>query len=80
MSDIYFTITTTRKVSDNIESVLSDALHSNRSICVGTVRHETNYSIVQIMPKEKGRKIEPEDIFWLGYFTQLQEQIVPENP
>lgn len=78
MENAYFTITTTREVADNIERVLKSPVHSKRSICVGNIRNEQNYSVVQIIAKEESQKIQPEDIFWLGYFTNFEEQINPQ--
>lgn len=72
MSEVYFTITTTREVADNIERVLTSQIHAKRSIQIGGIMHEDTYSVVQIKAREKDKKIEPEDIFWVGYFTQLQ--------
>lgn len=42
MDERYFTITTTREVAEDIENVLNDPLHSERSIRFGQVSHQDN--------------------------------------
>lgn len=75
----FFTVTTTKKVADNIEIVLKSPVHSGRSISVGKIINEDTYSVVQIIGKEDGKEIQLEDVFWLGYFTNFQEQTHPKG-
>ena len=65
----WFTITTNREVADQItkECELEIKRGNHRSYTLGEVRHEANYSVIQIVAKED--KIKPEDLFWLGHHS-----------
>ncbi len=64
----YFTITTNRQTADQIKQQCSyDEKFGDRSYELGTIAHEQNYSVIQIIAKKE--TIDPADIFWLGYFS-----------
>jgi len=67
MTKKYFTITTNRKVADQIKKEFSSGRSNHRSFVLGEIRHETGYSVVCIKAKEE--TILPEDIFWLGHHS-----------
>lgn len=66
---MYFTITTTKEVAEQIERQCryEEKILLTRSYVLGTIAHNEGYSVVQI--KARNEKIEPEDIFWLGHFS-----------
>ena len=64
----YFTITTNRKTADQIKQQCDyDEKRGYRSYELGTIDHQQNYSVVQIVAKKE--TIDPADIFWLGHFS-----------
>lgn len=74
----YFTITTNRETADEIENqfLFDSRMNSGRSIELGEIQHEENYSLVQV--KAVDEKIKPEDIFWLGRFSGLPNYDLPK--
>lgn len=65
-----FTITTNRVTADKIITQCNyDAKYGGRSYKLGIVRHEENFSVIQILSKEENGLIKAEDIFWLGHFS-----------
>ena len=67
-----FTITTSRKVADQIIAQCNiDAKFDNRTYKLGSVIHEISYSVIEILPKNENIKIKAEDIFWLGYLSNI---------
>lgn len=66
----YFTITTNRETALEIEQCFKNPILSHgRSIKLGTINHERGFSTVQIVSDPEEGKINPEDIFWMGYHS-----------
>ena len=67
---MYFTITTNKEVAQQIKEQCEwdEKYNHERSFKLGKITHSDEFSEVQIEAKD-GFKISPEDIFWLGYFS-----------
>lgn len=64
----YFTITTNHETAKEIEKLRNSVVIERRSLQIGDVDYSNpNFAIVKIMAVAE--KINPEDIFWLGYHT-----------
>jgi len=70
---MFFTITTNRETADKIKKQCDwdERFQSGRSYEIGEIVHYEGYSMVQINSKD-GKKIGPEDIFWLGHHSAGQ--------
>ena len=77
---MYFTITTTKEIADDIKSQceFEAKFSSNRSYELGDIIHNETYSVVQIKAI-KGRKIEAEDVFWLGHHSANNKIKIPNG-
>ncbi|WP_299576640.1 hypothetical protein [uncultured Sunxiuqinia sp.] len=66
----YFVITTNKETAQAIEQVFqSPVLSTGRTVALGKIKHEPNYSTVQIIADPAEEKINPEDIFWMGFHS-----------
>lgn len=64
-----FIIITTKEVAKEIENFFnSSILTYGRSLKLGGIAQGANHCTVQIVPVKLGGSIEPQDIFWLGYY------------
>ena len=72
---MYFTITTTKEVAEAIKNQceFEAKFSSNRSYELGDIIHNDTYSVVQIKAIN-GKKIEAEDVFWLGHHSATNKK------
>jgi hypothetical protein len=70
MEKKYFTITTNLQTAEQIirQCKWDERFGDTRSYKLGQVRHEKDYSVVQIIAKNE--LIKPEDLFWLGHHSR----------
>ena len=70
----YFTITTNKETALKIEKVFNSVvMGTHRSLELGDVNHSPGHSVVQIKSSKENGMIEPEDIFWLGHWSNDQK-------
>ena len=74
----YFTITTSPELAKAIEKAFNDNISVQaRNLELKGITHEkgtvSTYSVVAITTKD-GEKMNPEEIFWLGYWARHYDQ------
>jgi|GEM_PF-4793045 len=79
----YFTIPTNRSTADRIQDFFNSAvLTQNISIKLKGIDHQPRYSVVSIASTKPDTKIDPVDIFWMGFYSGIeagQDSMIPEN-
>ena len=64
----FFTITTSHDVANSIEKFIESKVHTKQiSFTIPSINYLDEYAVITVEAKES--TIDPEDIFWLGYFT-----------
>lgn len=65
-----FVITTSKDVALNIEKFFrSGTIAENRSIALKRIIHSDGYSDVCVTQANEDKPIEPQDIFWMGFYS-----------
>jgi len=69
----YFTITTNKETALAIEQCFHSIMGLKRSIKLGKINHEAKYSTIQIIANPEDGKMNPEDIFWMGFYSNAKQ-------
>jgi len=64
-----FTITTNHEVASKIEMFFNSSISEGRSIVLVGVIKEEKYCDVVIASVKEDEKIDPVDIFWMGFYS-----------
>ena len=64
-----FRITTNQEVASKIEMFFNSSLSEGRSIVLDHINNQEKYCDVIIASVKEDEKIDPVDIFWMGFYS-----------
>lgn len=64
-----FIITTNSEVASQIQKFFRSSISDGRSIVLGGISENTGFTDVLICSAKDDELIRPEDIFWMGYYS-----------